>query len=101
MDDAPRWGSIAVGVDVGHHVVAELALVLGGSVKIDLSTAARSSAIWVSVMASPSSRSASASATQSGATWVWIRRADHKPAHVLRRIRGDQRIVVDIVTRGI
>ena len=37
MDDARRSrGSLSVGVDVGHHVVTDLLLLLGGSLEVDI-----------------------------------------------------------------
>ena len=37
MDDRASGGAgVAIGVDVGHHVVAELAFVFGGGVEVDV-----------------------------------------------------------------
>ena len=70
---APRWmiaravgARVAVGVHVGHHVVPQLALVLGGRVEVDVvDVGPQLGDLLVGVIGSPSSASASASATHS------------------------------------
>ena len=82
VDDLPgRRGDVAVGVDVGHDVVAEPLLVGPGGVEVDvvdLRPAARRSG--PRSMFRPSSRSASASATQSRRQVENFRCADQSSA---------------------
>ncbi len=65
MNDPPGLGGqVAVGVDVGHDVVAEFFLVGGSRLEIDVVEVGRELAIWASVMFRPSSFWHWASASQ-------------------------------------
>ena len=87
---------VAVGVDVGHHVVPQLPLVARGRLEVDVVDVGLELGDLLAVIGRPSSASASASATHSRRQVLNFRAGSHSLAHLAPRRSGksaDCRIV--------